>query len=71
MHLVIERGKKIDDQNVKNPWNWLWCEKVKVLSIKEKLSSSTWNGEDTITLMFVSTGIQITRYGIKKICMFE
>ena len=55
MHRVIERGEKIDDQNVKNPWNWSWCEKVKVWSIKKKLLSTTWNGEDTITLMVGST----------------
>ena len=51
MHRVIERGEQIDDQNVNNPRNWSWCEKVKVLSIKEKLPSTTWNGKDTITLM--------------------
>ena len=51
MHRVIERGEKIDDENVNNPRNWSWCEKVKVLSIKEKLPSATWNGKDTITLM--------------------
>ena len=37
MHQVIERGEKIDDKNVKNPWSWSWCKKVKVMSIKEKL----------------------------------
>ena len=36
MHCVIERDERIDDQNVKNPWKWSWCEKVKVLPIKEK-----------------------------------
>ena len=55
MHLVVESGEKIDDQNVKNPWNWSWCEKVKVFSITEKLYSRTWNRKDTITLMVVST----------------
>ena len=55
MHLVIERGKKIDDRNVKNPGNWSWCEKVKRLSIKDKLPSTTWNVEDSITLMVHST----------------
>ena len=55
MHRVIERGEKFDDQNVKNPCNWSWCEKVKVFSIKENLPSTTWNGKDTITLMVVST----------------
>ena len=55
MHRVIERGEKFDDQNVKNLWNWSWCEKVKVFSIKENLPSTTWNGKDTITLMVAST----------------
>ena len=55
MHRVIERGQNINDQNVKNPWNPSWSEKVKVLSIKEKLPSTTWNGKDTITLMVGST----------------
>ena len=55
MHRVIEKGEKIDDQNVKNLWNWSWCKKGKVLSIKEKLPSTTWNGGDTITLMVGST----------------
>ena len=68
MHRVIERGEKTDDQNVKNPWNWSWCEKVKAFSIKEKLPSSTWNGEDTIwtgedtiTLMVGSTTRNVFR----------
>ena len=55
MHHVIKRGEKIDDQNVKNPWNWSWRKKVKVLSIKEKLPSTTWYGEDTMTFMVGST----------------
>ena len=55
MHRVVERGEQINDQNVKNPWNWSWCEKVKVLSIKEKLPSTTWKGEDSVTLMVGST----------------
>ena len=61
MHCVIERGEKIDDQNVKNPWNWSWCEKMKVLSIKEKLPSTTWNREDAIILMVGSTIRKIFR----------
>ena len=61
MHRVIERGEKIDDQNVKNPWNWSWCEKVKVLSVKEKLPSTTWNGKDNITLMVGSTVRKVFR----------
>ena len=64
MHRVIERGEKIDNQNVKNPWNWPWCEKVKVLSIKEKLPSTTWNGKDTITLMVGSTFREVLRLHI-------
>ena len=61
MHRVIERGEKFDDQNVKNPWNWSWCEKVKVFSIKENLPSTTWNGKDTITLMVASTVRKVFR----------
>ena len=61
MHRVIERGEKIDEQNVKNPQNWSWYEKVKVLSIKEKHPSTTWNGEDTITLMVGSTVRKVFR----------
>ena len=61
MHYVIKRGEKIDTQNVKNPWDCSWCEKVKVLSIKEKLPSTTWNGEDTITLIDGSTTRKVFR----------
>ena len=61
MHRFIERGEKIEDQNVKNPWNWSWCEKVKVLSTKKKLPSTAWNGEDTITLMVGSTVRKVFR----------
>ena len=35
--------------------DWSWCEKAKVLSIKEKLPSTIWNGKDTIILMVGST----------------
>lgn len=55
MHRIIQRGEYIDDQNVKNPWNWSWCEKSKVVSIREKLPATTWNGEDSVSLMIGST----------------
>ena len=55
MNRVSKSGEKIDYQNVKNPWNWSWCEKVEVLSIKEKLLSATWYDEDTINFMVGST----------------
>ena len=61
MHRVIERVEKVDNQNVKNPWNRSWCEKVKALSIKENFPSTTWNGEDNITLMVGSTIRQVFR----------